>query len=800
MSRNPLPPPHPRIVPLNNRRRPVMGMPQFRLSSVPPSILPPEQPVRQPENNISLLGRRHPPPIHIMQHPPIPHLVIPHPPIVPHPVIPRGTTMVPSQYIRTPPNSPSDNYMPSNYIRTSPSEYGQNNTITSPYDSHIQNIITQLRGMPSNEITLTNIMSRLNNLPSLQQNNLPNIMPRQNSMSSNEITRPNILSQVNSSASGTMSSESLPRAPPLIRQNQIVIGPEEPIDLISDDVVIDIPPSFNMECYRQKPMNEQYINLEKLEEKGFVCCICTGVIYGNVTITECLHKYCSECLGGWFRDSYDGRPCPTCRTPLNSYNVEPCPYIQEFLDKEPLKCIHKECDIVTERKTYLTHLESCQYTKQTCSFCSGIFFKTTVTDHELVCTQRKINCELCLCRIKFNDLRMHLETVCSMASITCSGCNKEGSRGEIIKHETTECDKRYVDCPFECKSEVRFTELDTHKKMCTLRSIECNWCHKQVLSKNKRSHNKACPHTPLKCDFCGEDTKKGDYSGHKLHTCIKYPLLCTEGCETYIERQSMSNHILTMCHKRKVFCNRCNELVVFGKLGWHDIVDCPNITITCSCGQEMYNKELKTHLSLVCPDLLQECKFKFAGCQSTFKRKEAFVHEESYMKEHLNLVYEYSKNKFMLNDEIASISSDSEMEVSPEPTPQRRREPPTPQRRLETQAPQRRREPPIVTREMEMANQTVFTIIPNSSNRHSLLEQNQSRSDDADLESQLLPMNENEIRRQVQQSYTGPIGYGYLPRAIPLPVDSDSDDESLQVQRSLSEEIDEFESIMNTPD
>lgn len=148
-----------------------------------------------------------------------------------------------------------------------------------------------------------------------------------------------------------------------------------------------------------------------------------------------------------------------------------------------------------------------------------------------------------------------------------SGCKWEGKLGDWRDTHQKECPFVVVRCPDKCGKMLPRADLEEHKKECSNRKVECEFCHKMIFYWNLTVHKECvCPQAKVKCDYCEQETtreelgvrggcprekfqsygldinERSKVTGH-FAVCPKMMLNCEfDGCDAIFKRGDAATH------------------------------------------------------------------------------------------------------------------------------------------------------------------------------------------------------------------------------------------------------------------
>ena len=118
-----------------------------------------------------------------------------------------------------------------------------------------------------------------------------------------------------------------------------------------------------------------------------------------------------------------------------------------------------------------------------------------------------------------------------------------------------------------------------------------------------------------KKDGCQWKGSLRELEEHLSKDCEKQKIKCeNEGCNVYLPREEMSNHI-KVCQFKKEPCDYCNAIMVVNQMEEHLKV-CPRVEVLCdqNCGMKLPREELDVHKKDFCAYSLLKCPYVEYGC------------------------------------------------------------------------------------------------------------------------------------------------------------------------------------------
>eukprot|EP01103_Thecamoeba_quadrilineata_P016618 TRINITY_DN5599_c0_g1_i1.p1 TRINITY_DN5599_c0_g1~~TRINITY_DN5599_c0_g1_i1.p1 ORF type:complete len:571 (-),score=79.06 TRINITY_DN5599_c0_g1_i1:103-1815(-) len=225
-----------------------------------------------------------------------------------------------------------------------------------------------------------------------------------------------------------------------------------------------------------------------LIDKDFFCPIGGNVFNEPVSLAECGHTFCRECITKWCQNS---STCPIDRNNVNLERIVPnwplrnmvnkkkvacskahevegsecsksntCEWegqlqdISSHRDKECgfeiLACRHPECYEAIQRNDIEEHEKICEYRLEVCEHCAKDSIRVLDKQAHLeTCPEMLINCpQNCLAFFRRVDLQKHFQNECGMTQVDCPcagvGCYQTITRRDLKKHLTQNFDSHFV--------------------------------------------------------------------------------------------------------------------------------------------------------------------------------------------------------------------------------------------------------------------------------------------------------------------------------------------------------------------
>lgn len=211
----------------------------------------------------------------------------------------------------------------------------------------------------------------------------------------------------------------------------------------------------------------------------------------------------------------------------------------------------------------------------------------------------------------------------------------------------------------------------------------------QSLDRTLKDLDIACSFKAKGCEWSGklrelEHHLNRSYSiENQLIGCQYVEVECMyHQCGESLQRRHMSAHQNNMCKKRPFYCGYCQEYVsTFEDVTDNHYAMCSSYPVACpnNCSEcKMERRLVERHLKVVCPVVVVNCPFHYAGCEVALPRRDMvkhtqdisshflllgsftqkLAHENKELHEHIvRIEEEASKKEKALLDKVSKLSS-----------------------------------------------------------------------------------------------------------------------------------------------
>ena len=241
------------------------------------------------------------------------------------------------------------------------------------------------------------------------------------------------------------------------------------------------------------------------------------------------------------------------------------------------------------------------------------------------CQFRGIECKGCRNVVLVKDMKGHRVRECSKRRLGCpnawKGCKEMPTHDRMEKHVRLRCNYRMFNCRLFCGREFPLYDRDSHENNhCKNRSITCDQCNLEVVSRNITIHLKQhCPEAMVKCNVsCGRRFKRKDVRDHESRDCKAE---CRWGCGKVVgpmERKQL--HELMSCLRRPIDCRfDCGMGGLTAEhIKEHEEHQCLGRILRCphGCGRSVLRRDVDQHTDTWggdCPERLMRCPSNYVG-------------------------------------------------------------------------------------------------------------------------------------------------------------------------------------------
>ena len=226
----------------------------------------------------------------------------------------------------------------------------------------------------------------------------------------------------------------------------------------------------------------------------YTCSICCEIMYPCVVL-YCGHSYCEKCASH-VQDKYK---CLFCRAEITGFTTNFI--INNFFNALKIKCPYE------------------------CNWTGNL---NNIKDHTNKCCNMNIHCNKCNQDMKHEHFKMHCDLECTYRKSVCRFCNKVGPHKYLVEHENI-CPEKPIYCNM-CKKEYTYNNKYIHQNYeCEYRQVNCSYCSTSVTLHNFSKHNEICSGLLNHCPCCAKFSQKtlvrnADMSKHMI-SCKYYTVL-----------------------------------------------------------------------------------------------------------------------------------------------------------------------------------------------------------------------------------------------------------------------------------
>ena len=206
--------------------------------------------------------------------------------------------------------------------------------------------------------------------------------------------------------------------------------------------------------------------------------------------------------------------------------------------------------------------------------------------NDIGCKFEEITCpNKCGKSLQRQYLTAHVDDECSLRTVECQYCHISGDCEFIEEEHIRKCPKFLLPCPNECEScKLPREDIDKHRKMCPLEEISCsNDCGATLQRRYLFEHvQKHCPCRIVSCQYCQITAESRFIDSEHKKQCPKLPLPCPNKCEaSNIPREDIDAHRKICSHEEVTCSNGCGTTVLRQCLSSHITTQCPCHQIDC---------------------------------------------------------------------------------------------------------------------------------------------------------------------------------------------------------------------------
>jgi len=224
-----------------------------------------------------------------------------------------------------------------------------------------------------------------------------------------------------------------------------------------------------------------------------ICSVCNEVFKQPVVTPECGHTYCLQCIEQVSNSK--SKECPLCRkaflTDLNIKELSPNLQLVHVIDTLKVRCRWgmkisdngqwipdpDGCPEITEWQNLFAHDEVCGFVPVSCLYknCSLLVQRRNLEQHQSICEERHISCDLCNVTYAFKNTSEH-KKLCPQYKSPCpKGCGQLIENQNRKIHLQKECPELEVYCfyqDFGCLFKDKKRQVDEHINACIFHTLK----------------------------------------------------------------------------------------------------------------------------------------------------------------------------------------------------------------------------------------------------------------------------------------------------------------------------------------
>ncbi len=198
----------------------------------------------------------------------------------------------------------------------------------------------------------------------------------------------------------------------------------------------------------------------------YICELCKG-IYWDPHVDGCGHVFCKDCFYK-FIEILKRNVCPITKKEIDLNLVSPIKFVAGILEKQILKCQHKECQWTGKLIDYLPHLNAeCSFEQVKCIYsqCKVKLQRINIQKHEENCDFCPSECQKCSEKMLLGQIEIH-KNICSKEKISCvQSCGSFIERNLMDTHIENNCKNSLINChylEFGCNEKIKKCDLKSH--------------------------------------------------------------------------------------------------------------------------------------------------------------------------------------------------------------------------------------------------------------------------------------------------------------------------------------------------
>jgi len=199
-------------------------------------------------------------------------------------------------------------------------------------------------------------------------------------------------------------------------------------------------------------------------ENNFICCICKQIPHNVVESDCCNSLFCWDCVV-----KTPSRECPSCIQTLDPELCKENLAIKKIISGIVVNCTFNGCSDSFPVSERVAHEGVCRYRPVLCpnSELCGIIDQENLSRHLILCSHRRVTCNLCEAVVVYSAMQAHLADACEENDVECPNeCHELGLvRKDLGEHLANLCGNSEIECPFSqygCDAKRRRGDMDAH--------------------------------------------------------------------------------------------------------------------------------------------------------------------------------------------------------------------------------------------------------------------------------------------------------------------------------------------------
>ena len=188
----------------------------------------------------------------------------------------------------------------------------------------------------------------------------------------------------------------------------------------------------------------------KEQAEQIICPICLLIPLFPIQCKKCDVVLCDNCMN-------KNKNCPFCR---EIFEKKLDRSLLKMIEQMKLYCPNSSCHLKIKFCEYKSHILNCEFSDYSCLICKKMIKKSKekCINHAYECGFSDVNCIYCSIIIKLYKKKEH-ETLCGELEVECDLCKLKIKNKNLKNHN--ECEMRIIKCE-KCLYELTYKEFKIH--------------------------------------------------------------------------------------------------------------------------------------------------------------------------------------------------------------------------------------------------------------------------------------------------------------------------------------------------